>query len=270
MMIIGEKINATLPAAKAMIEQRDGAAIVELARKQAETGAHFIDVNVGTGIGSQDDEVAAIQWAVEMLEDAVDRPLCIDSADPVVLEAGVAALANGAFMINSVKAEKKDLEAVIPMAADNDALLIALTMDESGIPETVAERLDAAEKIASACETFGMPLDRVYFDPLVMPVSTNAQAGAVTLETLTAIKKTFPGAKTVTGLSNISFGLPNRTLLNAAFLQMAVGCGLDAAIMDPLDDTMMAAVRAGDALAGKDRYCRRYIRAIRNEKKEVS
>jgi 5-methyltetrahydrofolate--homocysteine methyltransferase len=173
-------------------------------------------------------------------------------------------------MINSTKAEEKDMDAVVPLAAKNDAMLVALTMDEAGIPETVEERLTAAEKIVSACEKFGMPLEKVYFDPLVMPVSTNTNAGTITLETLTAIKKAFPGAKTVSGLSNISFGLPNRPALNAAFLHMAIGAGLDAALVDPLDDTIMVAVRAGDVLAGKDRYCRRYMRAFRNENKEVS
>ncbi len=270
MIIIGEKINATHPSVKTIIEDRNAAAIIDLAKQQTAAGAQYIDVNVGTGIGSQDDEVNAIKWAVETLQKAVDTPLCIDSADPVVLKAGVQAINGGDLMINSTKAEEKDLEAVVPLAVETDALLVALTMEGVGVPETVGERLTAGKKIASACEKHGMPIEKVYFDPLVMPVSTNTNAGRITLETLAAIKETFPGAKTVTGLSNISYGLPKRPLLNAAFLHMSFYAGLDAAIVDPLDETLMSAVRAGNVLTGKDRYCRRYIRAFRNQKEEVS
>ena len=270
MLIIGEKINATHPSVKTIIEDRNAAAIIDLAEQQTATGAQYIDVNVGTGIGSQDDEVEAIKWAVRTLQEAIDTPLCIDSADPVVLEAGVRSMNGGDLMINSTKAEEKDLAVVVPLAVETEALLVALTMEGVGMPETVGERLTAGEKIASACEKYGMPIEKVYFDPLVMPVSTNTSAGSLTLKTLAAIKETFPGAKTVSGLSNISYGLPNRPLLNAAFLHMSMCAGLDAAIVDPLDETLMSAVKTGNVLTGKDRYCRRYIRAFRNQKEGVS
>jgi 5-methyltetrahydrofolate--homocysteine methyltransferase len=150
------------------------------------------------------------------------------------------------------------------LAVEANARLVALTMEGVGIPETVDERLKAGEKIASACKNHGMPIEMVYFDPLAMPISTNTKAGGITLDTLAAIKEAFPGAKTITGLSNISYGLPNRPLLNAAFLLMSIRSGLDAAIVDPLDETLISAIRAGNALTGKDRYCRSYIRAFRN------
>ena len=136
-------------------------------------------------------------------------------------------------------------------------------MDENGIPKTVKDRLSACEKIAEACHRFGLSLDKVFFDPLVLPVSTDIQQGQVTLGTLTEIKETFPEAQTVMGLSNISYGLPNRAGLNSAFLHMAIFAGLDAAIMDPLDHQMMAAVKTAEVLVGKDRHCRRYTRAFR-------
>lgn len=264
MIIIGEKINATLTTVKFIIENRDTEGIVDLARKQAAAGASFIDVNVGTGVGSRDDEVEAMKWAVSTIQEVVDTPLCIDSADPMVLAVGAETCRSNQCMINSAKAEKENLEAVIPIAVERNSQLIALTMDESGIPETVEERLKSAEKIALACQKHGLPMERVYFDPLVLPVSTDVEAGKITLQTLADIKKTFPEAKTVTGISNISFGLPIRQLVNAAFLYMCLHAGLDAAIVDPLDNTLMNAVVTGNLLVGKDRHCRRYLRLFRN------
>jgi 5-methyltetrahydrofolate--homocysteine methyltransferase len=137
-------------------------------------------------------------------------------------------------------------------------------MDESGIPGDVEGRLRACEKIAHACNRDNVPLERVLFDPLVLPVSTDITQGIVTLETIKRIKSRFPGAKTVAGLSNVSFGLPERAHLNSAFIILSIYAGLDAAIADPLNEGLMSAVRSAEALLGRDRHCRRYIRAIRN------
>jgi 5-methyltetrahydrofolate corrinoid/iron sulfur protein methyltransferase len=136
-------------------------------------------------------------------------------------------------------------------------------MDENGIPKTIQGRLHACEKIARACERYGFPMESVFFDPLVMPISTDIQQGLVTLNALTEIKREFPEAKTVLGISNISHGLPARNRLNAAFLHMATYAGLDAAILDPLEEGLMAEVKTAEALAGRDRHCRRYMRAFR-------
>jgi len=263
MIIIGEKINASIPAVKTIIQNREDEKLVELAQKQAATGSAYIDVNVGTGEGSRDDEVSAIQWAIEIIQNKIDTPICIDSADPLLLEAALEVRNGRASLINSTKAEDDNLKGIIPLAVRHNASLIALAMDEHGIPKTVRDRLTACEKIAEACQEFGLSLDKVFFDPLVLPVSTDIQQGRVTLETLTAIKEKFPKAHAVMGLSNVSYGLPCRVELNSAFLHMAVFAGLDAAIMDPLDQRMMAAVRTAEVLAGKDRHCRRYTRAFR-------
>ena len=264
MIIIGEKINATRASVKTIINDRNTDGLAALAKQQAAAGAQFIDVNVATGIGSQDDEKDAMKWAVETLQESIDVPLCIDSADPVILAAGIHAIGGRECMINSTKADKKTLDAVVPLAVEHNAHLVALTMDEAGIPETVKERMTAAEKTVAACETYGMPIQKVYFDPLVLPISADNNAGRVTLETITAIKKEFAGARAVTGLSNISYGLPGRRQLNTAFLHMCIYAGLDAAIVDPLNELLMNAVKTGTALVGKDRHCRRYLRAFRN------
>lgn len=264
MVIIGEKINATLESIKNIILNRDSKHLIELTENQVRAGANFIDVNVGTGVGSQADEVEAMQWAIETIREAVDIPICIDSVDPVVLETGLKTLNGETFMINSANAEPESLDRVLPLTAEHDASLIALTMDENGIPDTVAGRLKSCDKILASCERNGVPFHHVYIDPLVMPVSTDIKSGTITLDTLKAVKETFPDVKTVTGLSNISYGLPARRKLNAAFLHMCIYTGLDAAIIDPLDEDLMASVRTGEVLAGKDRHCRRYTRYFRN------
>jgi 5-methyltetrahydrofolate--homocysteine methyltransferase len=157
------------------------------------------------------------------------------------------------------------MEQVLPLARKHEASVVALAMDESGIPMSTQERLRACDKIAAACLKYEVPLASVFFDALVLPVSTDIRQGNVTLDTLRQIKKMFSEARTVVGLSNVSYGLPRRERLNRAFLHMAVFAGLDAAIMDPLDQELMDAVKVAKVLVGKDRHCRKYTRAFRNK-----
>jgi len=220
-------------------------------------------VNVGTGIGSQKDEIESIKWAVETIKHELEIPICIDSADPGVIEAGLDLMNGNTAMINSVKAEKESLESVVPLAVHYNSLLVALAMDTRGIPDAVVGRLEACDTIVSVCEKYKLPVEKVYFDPLVMPISTDINSGKVALKTISAVKERFPGAKTVTGLSNISYGLPERGRMNTAFLHMCIYAGLDAAITDPLDESLMGAVKTAEVLVGKDRYCRRYLKMFR-------
>jgi 5-methyltetrahydrofolate--homocysteine methyltransferase len=265
MIVIGEKINATLAPVKTMILERDTNRLADLARQQERAGADFIDVNVGTGVGSQKDEMDAIQWALECICNAVDTALCIDSADPRVIATGLDMLNGQKAMINSVNAEQRSLEEVLPLAADTEALLIALAMDEKGIATREADRIRCCEKIYMACQDHAIQPANVFLDPLVMPISTDVTSAKVTLNILTAIKNEFPGLRTVTGLSNVSYGLPQRRRLNIAFLHMCIATGLDAAIVDPLESELMAAIKTGEVLVGKDRHCRKYLRAFRQK-----
>ena len=265
MIIIGEKINASIPAIKSIIREKDDQKLLEISKKQADAGADYIDVNVATGEGSRDDEILSMRWAVETIQKEIDTPLCIDSADPLELEAALEVRGGKPSLINSTNAEDKSLKEIVPLAVHYKAFVVALAMDETGIPKSVKGRLLACEKIATACLKSGLSLENVYFDPLVLPVSTEINQGLVTLETLSAIKKEIPMAKTVMGLSNVSYGLPVRSRLNAAFLHMAVFAGLDVAIMDPLDQDLMGAVKTAEVLVGKDRHCRRYTRAFRKK-----
>jgi 5-methyltetrahydrofolate--homocysteine methyltransferase len=263
MKIIGEKINATRSQVRSIIEERREDELTALAQSQSAAGATIIDVNVGTGTGTQEDEIKSMHWAVEILCRVADKPLCIDSADPSVLAAGLEAMNGKEAMINSIKADDHYLREVLPLVAKYQVPVVALAMDDKGIPKTVEGRVDACRKIVSVCSDFQVPVEHLYFDPLVLPVSADAMQGKVTLDTLVAIKRTFPTASTTMGLSNISFGLPERAQLNAAFMQMAIFAGLDSAIMDPGNSGMMAAVRTAEALMGKDRHFRRYTRALR-------
>jgi 5-methyltetrahydrofolate corrinoid/iron sulfur protein methyltransferase len=263
MITIAEKINATIPAAKIIIESRDTAALLDLAVRQAEAGASYIDVNVGTGSGTGADEITAMQWAVTTIQEKIDTPLCIDSADPAVLEAGLAVRGGRPSLINSTKATVENLAAVVPLAARFGFPMVGLAMDEAGIPKTAEGRLAACRTIVAACAARNVPEENIYFDPLVVPVSTDINQGAVTLETLAAIKKTFPRAGTVMAVSNISFGLPRRKIINSAFLHMAIAAGLDGAILNIFDEELLGAIRAAEVLVGKDRHCRRYTRSFR-------
>jgi 5-methyltetrahydrofolate corrinoid/iron sulfur protein methyltransferase len=269
MIIIGEKINATIPSIREAVIAHDGEMLRDLAVRQKGSGADIIDVNVGTGDGSGEDERRDMEWLVGLLAaDDVDAMLCIDSADAVVLDAGLRSGGKKVAMINSVKATERNMEEVLPLAAEYGVPVVALAMDENGIPGDAAGRLKACEKILKGAGSFGLAAEKVYFDPLVLPISTDISQGRTTLETLEKIKTLFPGAGTVLALSNVSFGLPKRALINTALLHMAMLSGVDAAIVNPLDNAVMSAVRAGEAVLGRDRHCRRYLRATRQDRQK--
>jgi 5-methyltetrahydrofolate--homocysteine methyltransferase len=264
MIVVGEKINASRPEIKDLIVSRNSIGLIELAREQINAGADYIDVNVGTGSGTQQDEIESMKWAVEQVGAAIDKPICVDSADPKVLAAGMESVDDEKTLINSAKAEDDSLEEVVELAARKGSFVVGLAMDETGIPATVDGRIRACGKIAKACDSMGVPLEKLFFDPLVLPVSADITQGLVTLETIEKIKAEFPGSRTIMGLSNVSFGLPARARLNRAFLHMASYAGLDAIIADPLDEELMAATKTARVLLGKDRHCRGYTRAFRN------
>jgi 5-methyltetrahydrofolate--homocysteine methyltransferase len=167
------------------------------------------------------------------------------------------------MIFNSVSAEPERLESIAPLACQRNAWLAALAMGSEGIPDNVEKRVEACDTIMNYVTKLGMKAEQVLFDPLVIPISVDAGQGIVTLKTIEQIKVKFPDAKTVMGLSNISFGLPNRKLVNRSFLLMAAYAGLDAAILDPLDSKMMSIVKIADMLNGHDPYCKTYVRSYR-------
>ncbi len=262
MEIIGEKINTSRKSVEKAVRERDAAFIQDLARRQAERGATYLDVNSGLAL-QPEEEAADFAWLVPLIQGAVDLPLCIDSARVQAIETALR-LHQGRAMINSISGDPSQMEAILPLARQYRCKVIALTSSkEKGIPTTSAERLEIAEEIAQEAERYGIPLEDIYFDPLVLTLSTDQKNALVFLETLREIKRALPGAKTVSGLSNISFGLPKRKLINKVFLVLAVGSGMDAAILDPTDKEMLAMLRATETLLGKDPYCVQYLKAFR-------
>jgi cobalamin-dependent methionine synthase I len=263
MLIVGEKINASIKSVGTAIQSKDEEFLVNLAQDQVAAGADFVDVNAGIGEGAWENSTAAMEWLIDLVQNATDKPVCIDSDDPAVLAAGLKRYGGETVMINSVNAEPDRLEAIGPLAAERGALLVALVMKEGGIPRTVEERLDAADEIMTYLTRLGVNEDQVYFDPLVLPISVDTTQGLVTLKTIEQLKARYPSAKTIMGLSNISFGLPNRGIVNRSFFLMAVAAGLDAAIMNPLDGKLMSLIKVANMITNKDPLCRGFTRAHR-------
>ncbi|MFC2071469.1 dihydropteroate synthase [Chloroflexota bacterium] len=263
MIVIGERINASNKSVGEAIIKRDGAYITNLAQAQTEAGADYIDVNTGTGQYEYEQEIAAMKWLVAKVQEVTDKPLAIDSEHLEVIEAALQEYRGEEMVINSVTAEPEKLDAIGPLVAKHKARLVALAMGSDGVPNSVEKRIDACETIVTHLTRMGVKMEQIFFDPLVIPVSVDSNQGLVTLKTIEEIKSRYPDARTVVGLSNISYGLPNRKLVNRSFLLMAAYAGLDAAILDPLDTKIMSLVKVADMLTGKDTLCRTYIRAHR-------
>ncbi|ABB30792.1 homocysteine S-methyltransferase [Geobacter metallireducens RCH3] len=255
--IIGERINPTGKKAFAQ-ELREGkiTTIRREAMEQTAAGAHLLDVNVGTpGI----DEPAAMERAVFCVTGSVAVPLVLDSSDPAALERGLKA-ADGKVLVNSVNGETKSIERVLPLVKKYGAAVIGLALDETGIPETAEGRLAVAERIVAAAEGRGISRNDVVIDCLTLTVSAEQKRAMETLRAVRLVKEII-GCPTVLGVSNISFGLPRRPLISSAFFAMALAAGLDAAIVNPKEEEMMAAWRSAMVLLNRDPSAAAYIAA---------
>jgi 5-methyltetrahydrofolate corrinoid/iron sulfur protein methyltransferase len=259
MKIIGEKINGTRKRVAQAIAERDAAFIQDLARKQAEAGSDWLDVNAGTHPDREPDDLV---WLVDTVQAVVDTPLCLDSANPQALSVALKTVKQTP-MINSISGEPQRLEGILPLVAESKCQVIALAMDEKKIPETSEARVAVVHKILKATRAAEVPDEHIYVDPLAMTLSTNIQSGVIFFDTLRTVRETYPDVHFTAGLSNISFGLPARSLINRAFLTLALAPGLDCAILDPLDQELKAALLAADLVLGRDRHCLSYTRAYR-------
>jgi 5-methyltetrahydrofolate--homocysteine methyltransferase len=257
MIIVGEKINSSRERIAAAIEARDASAIVRVARAQAEAGAHFIDVNAGTFV---DCEAEHLSWLVQTVQAAVERPLCLDSPDPEALGQAMK-VHRGEPMLNSISLEEERYRRVLPVINSGPCHVVALCMAKTSMPTTVEERVEVGAELVGRLTGEGVPLGRIYIDPLVQPVSVDVRMGVAALGAIRLLRERFPEAHLICGLSNVSFGLPGRQLVNRTFLAQAIASGLDTAILDPLDRPLMATLLAADMLAGRDEYCERYIDA---------
>lgn len=265
MIIVGELINASRKAMGAAIKAQDADYIQKIAKEEFEAGADYIDVNAGIFVGK---EPEYLQWLVNTVQEAVDAPCCIDSPDPKAIETALS-VHKGIAMINSISLEKARYDALIPVVAGTDLKVVALCMSDAGMPETMEDRLKIADKLINGLVKNNVPLDHIYVDPLVQPISVNSTFAVEFINSVEAIMTRFKGVHTMCGLSNISYGLPERKFMNHAFAIMAIGKGLDGLIINPLDKMMMASLITAETLAGRDDYCVKYLKAYRKKQFEL-
>lgn len=259
MKIIGEKINGTRKRVAQAITERDAEFIKDLARKQAEAGSAWLDVNAGTHPDQEPDDLV---WLIENIQSVVDTPLSLDSANPQALKIAIESV-NKTPMINSISGETERLTSILPLVAEHNCPVIALAMDGKKIPETSEQRFEVITKIVRETRTLGIPDSNLYIDPLAMTISTNTQSAAIAFETMRCVREQYPEAHLTIGLSNISFGLPGRSFVNRYFLSLAMQNGLDSAILDPLDREIQAAILTSEMILGRDKHCLNFIRASR-------
>jgi 5-methyltetrahydrofolate corrinoid/iron sulfur protein methyltransferase len=256
MFIIGERINGMFRSVARAIAERDETAIADLARRQVQAGAHALDLNTGPTEG---DPVDVMRWLVEAVQRAVEVPLSIDSPKPAVMAAGLSA-ARVPTIINSTTGAADRLDAILPLAREHGSSLIALSIDERGIPRNAESRAEIALGIVARVMEADIPLDRLYLDPIVLPVSAAQDQCSAALQAIPTFRALCePAPHVIIGLSNVSQGTAYRSLVNRTYLVMAMASGLDAAILDPTDQELMAALRTAGVLLNQEIYCEGYL-----------
>ncbi|MDP4094156.1 MAG: methyltetrahydrofolate cobalamin methyltransferase [Bacillota bacterium] len=266
MIIIGEKLNSTLKSVRPAMENYDAAFVQELAKKQYEAGANYIDLNAGM---FYKDEPERLEWLVKTVQEAVDIPLSIDSPSPKALEKALRANTNSKPIINSITDEKERYNPILPLVTEFKTGVIALCMDDEGMPETVEDRFKIGARLIEKLTKAGVQPEDIYIDPMVRPIGTGSHYGIVAIETIRKVKTEYPEVHIACGLSNISFGIPVRKLMNQTFLVSAMTAGMDGAILDPLDKKLMSFLYATEALLGYDDFCMNYMTKFREGSLEV-
>lgn len=259
MILIGELLNSTREKVRKALAEKDALYIRELALKQQKAGVFYIDVNAGA---FAEEELNCLEWMIRVIREVTDLPLCIDSPKPQALSLGCR-VAGGDVILNSVTAEKKHFQTLLPIIKEFQTKVIALPMDHTGLTDDEDKIYSVAGALIESLEKEGVAQDRIFIDPLIRPIATNTAYGPLALRLIRRFSQSFPGTHRICGLSNISFGLPERKTINQAFLTMAMACGLDAAILDPLDEILMSQIKAARTLLDQDPFCLDYINAMR-------
>lgn len=263
-VIIGERINPTgrkalmaeLKEGKFDIVKRDAVA-------QVEAGAAVIDVNAGV---PGEDEEPILKDMMGAVMEVTDAPLCIDTADTTALETALS-IYKGKALINSVNGEEERLQAVLPLVKEYDASVIALCMDDEGIPPTAEDRFKVAAKMVERADKLGISVERLVFDPLALTMGSDHNAGMIAIDTIRMIVAEF-GANITMGASNISFGLPDRPIINATFIAMSILAGLTCPITNPLEEEVNLGIQAADLVMARDEYGMNWIKSFRARSKE--
>lgn len=261
MLIIGELINTSRKLIREAVEKKDGQYIQLIAKTQEEAGATYIDVNCGTFMQT---EVSTMEWLVDNVLQATNLPLCIDSPNPLALEAGLKKCVNGKPMINSITDETPRWNSVLPLVKEYNSKIVALCIDNGGMPKTQDDRLRIADSLITKLTAEDVNLDDIYIDPLIKPISAGEKHGVEVLAAIQKIMKSYPGVHTVCGLTNISYSLPARKLLNRTFMLQTMAFGMDSYILDPTNKDMKGALLASQLLLGQDRFARKFIKGFRD------
>ena len=256
MFFIGERINTGFKDIKQAVMDKDPGPLQDWAKKQTEAGADFLDVN----LGAVSADPADMCWMIETVQEAVETSICIDTNKPEILTEAIKVTRPG-MLINSTTAADEKLDAMMPIAAEHNAFIIALVMDEDGSPKSADKRVENAGKIIAKAMELGMEPDRVFLDPIVMPLKYMQEQAREILEATRQFQLfSDPPPHAVCGLSNISNGTTHKKLLNRIFLTMAVGCGMDAAICDVMDADLVNAARAAELVMNKEIYADSFAR----------
>jgi 5-methyltetrahydrofolate corrinoid/iron sulfur protein methyltransferase len=262
MFVIGERINGMFTDAKRAIEKRDVGAIQNLALRQIEAGADALDVNVGPTKGKAIDNM---RWMIEAIQEVTDNPICIDTPKFDVMQAGLECCENPCI-INSTKASLDELDRYVPLAVAHEARLVALTLDETGVPRDVNGRVAMGANIVTKAMGYGLPMTDLFIDPVILPVNVAPKQPVAVMEAIGQLKMiSDPPPNFIIGLSNVSQNCKERSLLNATYVAMCIGVGLNAAIMDAFDRELMNAAITAEVLMEKQLYCDDYVAAyLRN------
>ena len=259
MIIIGEKINGSIPVVADAIAKRDAEFIKNRAKMQAEAGATFIDCCASV---PEAEEVETLKWMIDCIQEVTDLPISVDSPSADVL-AQVFPYCKRPGLINSVSGEGDKIDKIFPLIADTKWEVICLLSDDTGIPKSAADRLRVFDKILEKAEKYGVAHNRMHIDPLVEMLCTSEDGIALNVEVINTVRKRCPDMHITAAVNNISFNLPVRKMINLGFTVLAMNAGLDSAILDPTNRDMMGVIYATEALLGQDDYCMEYISAYR-------
>ncbi len=261
MIIVGEKLNSSIPSVLRAFEARDSEFVRNIAEKQCRGGAEYLDVNAAV---CMDAELDTLLWAVGEARSVAGAKFMIDSPNPDVVDAALSKLSLSDVIVNSVTLESDRFDRMMEVVIKHGTRIVALPIDDDGIPQEAGKRFEISSKLIEKIRKCGVRDDDIFLDVLIQTLGTDSASGVAALDTIRLVRKAYPDVHITGGLSNISFGLPKRAIINGAFLTAAVTCGLDSAIMDSANDELRMTLRAALLANGKDEYCMDYLDCYRD------
>lgn len=259
LIVIGERINTTRGLIANAVKKKDKDKIKKEAKLQIKNGADYLDINCGVNV---EKELDNFLWVLDIVVSNFEADICIDSVNVNVVKEALDACGDREIIINSITAEPERYEKILPLVKKYNVNIVALTMETEGLPKNIERRLKITENLLKIFDNYNIKKEKVFIDPLVRPISTEPEQPSNFISTLIEIKENF-GLKVISGISNVSYGLPNRALLNSHFLTVCIHHGLDAAIMDPSQKYIKPAIFSSLAISGRDEYGMDYIKGWR-------